>query len=231
MKQTPVTAIYLLAGSGFRFNSELPKQFIVMKGLPLFIHAAKRLASSPLINQIVFVCPKGQTKKAEEMVKEAALTGNFIFMEGGASREDSCLLALAKLAQDGYKEDKPVIICDADRPNLQERYIQENIDNANKMGASVTAIASSDSVAISKLPSLIDGYIPRQEVVLLQTPQAFRFSLIYKALSLAKEKGLSYTDEGSAVLSLLKIAPAIVNGDKSNIKITTREDEETFIRS
>src|SRR5574344_1863374 len=124
MDETQVAAIYLLAGSGFRFNSELPKQFIVMKGLPLFIHAAKVLASSSYIGQIVFVCPKGETKKAEEIVKQAHLAGNFSFIEGGLSREDSCLLALKKLAKEGYKDEEPVIICDADRPNLKENYIE-----------------------------------------------------------------------------------------------------------
>lgn len=230
MQDSLVASVFLIGGSGFRFDKSTPKQYLVMKGMPLFIHAATALEESKEVGEIVFVCQKGDTGKVADLVKEASLANKkHIFVEGGNSRQESCLLGLEELDKEGYPADNPVLVVDGDRPNLLPRYIEENINNARRMGASVTAIPSSDSVAITKIKGYLDGYIPREEVMLLQTPQCFRFGILLEAEKLAKEKHLLFTDEGSLVLSLKHVAPAIVLGSKRNLKITTKDDAEAYI--
>lgn len=223
-------AVLLLGGKGERFSSTTPKQFITMGQTPLFIYAAKALEASKKITKIVYVYPDGYLDLTKNLLAQYGLSKKpCLFVLGGDSRQESCFLGLSKLKKDGLSDDSLVIVLDGDRPNLTQKYIDDNLANALEFGASVTAIKSSDSVAISKVPALIDGYIPRNEVYLLQTPQAFRFSLLFEAEEEAKKTGKKYTDEGSLVLALRKVAPRIVEGDKANIKITVPEDLNFFL--
>ena len=128
----------------------------------------------------------------------------------------------------GADEKALVLLQDGDRPRLKESYIEDNFKNAEAFGASVTAIPVSDSVAISKWDGILDGYIPREEVYLLQTPQAFQLSLLHEAMEIAAKSQRIYTDEGSLVLQCKGVNPHIVKGDKNNIKITTKEDQASF---
>jgi 2-C-methyl-D-erythritol 4-phosphate cytidylyltransferase len=221
-------AILLMAGSGERFLNPTPKQFLRMGGHPLFSYAARALENSPDIDFIVYVVPKGYLEAAEKSLVEEKLMKEHGIIEGGASRSESAHEALKYLLKRGAKPSSIVLLQDGDRPNLTARLIHENIAAAAAFGASVTALPSSDSVAISKEPSLIDGYIPRQEVYLLQTPQAFRLSRLKEAFDKAKEKAKNYTDEGSLVLSVIGLAPRIVLGDKKNGKITEPSDAVLF---
>lgn len=223
-------AVLLLGGQGERFSTKAPKQFIDMGGKPLFLYAAKALEASPSIDLIVYVCPSGYLDLAKNLLVEKKLSSKeSFFIEGGKSRQESCLLALKFLKGKGFDGDSVVLVADGDRPNLLERYLEENTVNAKEHQASVTATPSSDSVAISKLPSLVDGYIPRDEVYLIATPQAFNFSLLFEAELEAEKDGKKYTDEGSLVLSIKKVAPRIVEGERNNIKITVPGDLALFL--
>jgi 2-C-methyl-D-erythritol 4-phosphate cytidylyltransferase len=221
-------AIVLLAGSGHRFASKMPKQYIDLDGQALFLYAAKALDASPLIEEIVLVYPSSYLEKTK------SLTANFHkplhFVEGGSSRQESCSNALDYLKSKSLDPSNYVMVVDGDRPHLLNRYIEESFNLVNKYKAVVTAILSTNSVAIVKEKGLIDGYIPREEVYLLQTPQTFVFSLLYEAMQKAKLEHKNYSDEGSLVLAKMGIAPAIVEGDSSNIKITTLEDAKIFIK-
>lgn len=221
-------AILLLGGLGTRFGSNKPKQFLPMGGQPLCLYGAKALEKSPMVDYIVYVVPKGYERNFALILDKAGHAKPSSIIIGGATRQESGHLAIRFLKDNGAKEDAVVLLQDGDRPRLEERYLEENFANALKDGASVTAIPASDSVAISKVPSLIDGYIPRNEVYLLQTPQAFRLALIFEAMEQAEQAHRTFSDDGSLVLAMKGIAPKIVLGDKTNIKITTKEDQELF---
>lgn len=223
-------AILLLGGMGSRFHSSKPKQFIPMGGKALCLYGADKLEDSPSVDAIVYVIPAGYERNFAILLSEAGHKKPSVTITGGNTREESGALAIRYLYEQGVKEDALVLLQDGDRPRLQERYLHENFENARLYGSSVTAIPCSDSVAISKLDGVIDGYIPRQEVWLLQTPQAFRFSLLYESFELLKKDDHPYTDDASLVLAKKGVEPHIVLGDKNNIKITTPEDQRIFER-
>jgi 2-C-methyl-D-erythritol 4-phosphate cytidylyltransferase len=224
----PQIAILLMAGMGERFGAPYPKQFVEMAGKPLFVYSAQALNDAPEIPFILYVIPKGYEKQAEDEIKKAGLAKKHALIEGGLTRGDSSHLGVKYLASHGANPEAIILIQDAARPNLTPRLIQENLEAARKSGASVTALESSDSVAIVKEPGLVDGYIPRDEVFLLQTPQAFRLSVLLDAFGNAKDDIRLYTDEGSLVLAKAGIQPAIVRGDKDNFKITEPDDKVRF---
>jgi 2-C-methyl-D-erythritol 4-phosphate cytidylyltransferase len=221
-------AILLLGGLGTRFGSSKPKQFLPMGGQPLCLYGAKALEGSPEVDYIVYVVPKGYERNFSLILEKAGHAKASSIIVGGPTRQESGHLAVSYLLERQASPDALVLLQDGDRPRLKERYIRENFAAALEQGASVTAIPSSDSVAISKVPSVIDGYIPRQEVYLLQTPQAFRLGLLAKAMEAAAKAKRDFSDDGSLVLALANVAPRIVLGDKANLKITTQEDQALF---
>jgi 2-C-methyl-D-erythritol 4-phosphate cytidylyltransferase len=233
MNETSLTssehiAVLLLGGLGTRFGSAKPKQFLPMGGQPLCLYGAKVLEASPSVDFIVYVVPEGYVKNFELILANAGHAKPSVIITGGATRQASGHLAVSYLLSHGAKKDATVLIQDGDRPRLEERYLKENFANAEKFGASVTAIPATDSVAICKEKGILDGYIPREEVYLLQTPQAFRISLLAEAMEQAESQNRSYTDDGSLVLALKGVNPHLVLGDKRNIKITTKKDQENF---
>lgn len=219
-----------MAGSGERFLSPTPKQFLLMGGHPLFGYAARVLNDSHDIDFLVYVVPTGYLETAEKRIKEEKLEKKHAIIEGGATRGASAYAAVKFLIGQGAKADAVVLLQDGDRPNLTAKLIRENIMVASRFKAAVTALPSYDSVAISKEPSLIDGYLPREEVYLLQTPQAFQLSLLNEAFLKAKAEKKVFTDEGSLVLALMGVAPHIVIGAKNNVKITEPEDAVALAR-
>jgi|LAHS01.1.fsa_nt_gb 2-C-methyl-D-erythritol 4-phosphate cytidylyltransferase len=221
-------AILLLGGLGTRFGSSKPKQFLPMGGQPLCLYGAKALENSPLVDYIVYVVPKGYERNFSLILEKAGHAKPSSIIVGGSSRQESGHIAVRYLLSHEVSPEALVLLQDGDRPRLKERYIEANFESAEKEGASVTAIPSSDSVAISKVPHLIDGYIPREEVYLLQTPQAFRIGLLSKAMEAALLAKRNFSDDGSLVLAMAGVAPAIVLGEKDNLKITTKEDQELF---
>lgn len=217
-----------MGGMGSRFHSTKPKQFIPMAGKALCLYGAEKLERSPSVDAIVYVIPAGYERNFALLLAEAGHQKPSISIVGGKTRQESGALAIRYLRQQGVAKDALVLLQDGDRPRLQERYLQENFLNAEKYGSSVTAIPCTDSVAISKIDGVIDGYIPRSEVWLLQTPQAFRFEFIDEAFQMSENDGHPYTDDASLVLAKKGIQPHLVLGDKNNIKITTPEDQRLF---
>jgi 2-C-methyl-D-erythritol 4-phosphate cytidylyltransferase len=220
-------ALLLMGGSGLRFGEKTPKQFLPMAGQPLFAYAAKALEKSPLVDFIVYVVPEGYTQKTEDLLAKFATKPNAVIM-GGASRQESCHLGLAYLAQRGASDESLVLVQDGDRPHLQERYIAENYALADRYGLAVTAHEATDSVAISKEPGTLDGYIPRQEVYLLATPQTAHLGVLLSALAKAQAEQRTFTDEGSLLLAYAHLVPHLVLSAGDNLKITTPEDRQLF---
>lgn len=221
-------AILLLAGKGERFSASSPKQFIKMGEKELFLYAASSLDVSKRISSIVYVVPPSYERETESILKREGLGKEHFVISGGNNRQESVYFALSFLAKQGINEDDIVLIQDGDRPNLRQSYIDETIEKAVSFGAAVTAIHVSDSIALGEDGSVL-SYYDRSKLYALQTPQAFRFSLIFEAENRARIKEKFYTDEGSLLLGEMGKSSQIVIGDKSNIKITEPFDEIIFL--
>lgn len=221
-------AVLLLGGLGVRFGSSKPKQFLPMAGKALCLYGAEALENSPSVDFIVYVIPDDYERNFSLLLSRAGHKKPSTVIIGGSSRQESGRLAVDFLHANGAKDDSTVLIQDGDRPRLKETYLRDNFLNAKTYGASVTAIPATDSVAISKVDGFLDGYIPRSEVWLLQTPQAFRLSLLYEAQRAAQGEAKEYSDDASLVLAKKGVEPRIVLGSADNLKITTPDDQRTF---
>jgi 2-C-methyl-D-erythritol 4-phosphate cytidylyltransferase len=84
-----ITAILACGGKGERFGGDLPKQFLPLAGLPIYLHSLFLFEKHPKIDKIVIVCPKDYVERVEEEVKEHTLTKVFSIVHGGGTRQES----------------------------------------------------------------------------------------------------------------------------------------------
>lgn len=220
-------AILLMAGEGRRFGFSLPKQYFFINGKPLFYYAAKTLNDSKLIDFIIYVVPNGYISKTEGMISDFKLEKKHTVIEGSSSREESSFNAIKFLSCKGVNENSIILIQDADRPFLDEKLIENNINGAKEAGAALTMVPSTDSLAYVS-NNEVEYYLPRNKVYLLQTPQTFKFNVIYNAFLNAALPLKEYTDEGSLVMEGKTTKPYVVLGNKKNLKITEEVDLKMF---
>jgi 2-C-methyl-D-erythritol 4-phosphate cytidylyltransferase/2-C-methyl-D-erythritol 2,4-cyclodiphosphate synthase len=203
-----VAAILVAAGSGSRFGSGTPKQFLRLLGKPLVRHAAERLGQyAPLLQ------PVGEAGRVG-----AALAGiaHLPVVAGGVTRQDSVRAGLEALA--AHQPDA-VLVHDAARPNFPAELIPSLIGQLAMFKGAIPAAPVSDT-----LKRVADGVIvetvPREGLFRAQTPQAFRFD----ALLAAHRAASGTTTDDAALLEAAGEAVAIVPGSEDNIKVTYPED-------
>jgi 2-C-methyl-D-erythritol 4-phosphate cytidylyltransferase/2-C-methyl-D-erythritol 2,4-cyclodiphosphate synthase len=216
-----VAAIIAAGGRGSRLGADRPKQFLEIGGRSILEMSVAALAASDRINEIVIALP-------EDRLDSVAKSFNGItskplhFVAGGERRQDSVANAFAKTSA----EAEVIVIHDAARPFVTEAIINRTIDAAEVHGAAIAAIAVRDTVKQVGHTSAdgsrrINATIPRDDVFLAQTPQAFRREVLERALT--EGAGVDATDEAGLV-ERLGLPVHVVDGHASNLKITTQED-------
>ena len=221
-------AIVLSGGLGTRFSPLQPKQLVEIGGKPLLCYAIDPLEKSQLIDKIVVVCPPEYGNAYHDIFKKSTYKKIFAVVDGGATRQESAFKALHFLRTNHVDDDDIVFVLDGDRPNIREACLDANLKAALKYGAAVTAIAEINSVFISHKGKTAGKYLSRESIFEAQTPQTFRFSIIYRAHEKAFEKHIVASDDASLV-RLLHKKVALVPGYKENIKITTKDDVALFL--
>lgn len=223
MEETKNIAVILMGGKGERFSSETPKQFIKVNNQELFLYCAKVFASTSLIDKYIFVVPEGYESHTLSVVLKE-IGNECIVIPGGNTREESAYEAIKYLKEHETNPESIILIHDGDRPLVARSSIENCILAAKETGACILATPSTDSAAISEDGMIASEYANRKTIYLVQTPQAFKFSIIDEAFEKAKDSLESYTDEGSLVLNTLGIQPKLVIGDNINIKVTFEHD-------
>jgi 2-C-methyl-D-erythritol 4-phosphate cytidylyltransferase len=155
----------------------------------------------------------------EALLAGETLTKPVRVVVGGDSRQQSVENALSALAPDVDL----VVVHDAVRPFVEPGVIERTIREAAESGAAIVGIIPVDTVKQVKR-NKVHGTIPRERLVLAQTPQVFGFDLITRAFAKAREDGFTGTDESSLVERLEQVEVSVVPGSDRNIKITKPSD-------
>ena len=213
-----VLAIIPAAGTGVRMGSGTPKQFLSLEGVPIFIHTLRKFARSPVIDSIdLGVRPEDMERVHQDLAREA-LTKPVAVLAGGASRQETVERALAAAPP----STEIVVVHDAVRPFVSLDLISRVVEAARRGGAAIPGVPSIDTVKQVELQMIL-GTIPRERIVLAQTPQAFRYPLLRDAFANARQEGFMGTDESSLVERLGVNVTALMGSDR-NIKITKPSD-------
>ena len=209
--------ILMAAGTGERMNSDIPKQFIEINGLPIIIHTYKVFQAIKGL-KIYIVLPNKGFDKWNKYISEY-IDKDTEIIKGGSQRNISVRNGVNAIISD----EGLVGIHDGVRPFLSIDFIRKLFDEAEKEG---NAIPFTNSVnSMRKIDGKKNFSVDRSQYVQIQTPQVFKTKLIKDSLNNIKED--NYTDEASLIEEIgLKIN--LVKGEIENIKITTNSDLNYF---
>ena len=217
-------AVVLSAGVGRRMNSDIPKQYLMLKDKPVLAHSLLSFEESE-VDDIVIVCGAGDEDFIKkEFVEKYSLNKVRAIVEGGAERFNSVYNGLRACKDADY-----VLIHDGARPYVSLDIIRRNMEEVVKYKAVVTAVKSTDTVKISDENGFVETTPDRNRVFAMQTPQTFDFKIAleaYTALIKSIEAGnkINITDDAQVVELFSDRKVKLVEGDYSNIKITTPRD-------
>jgi 2-C-methyl-D-erythritol 4-phosphate cytidylyltransferase len=215
-------AIILSAGSGSRFGSNIPKQFINLAGKNIIEYTIKAFEQNNLIDEICVVADEKFHSKIWDISKSNNFTKVQKIIAGGKERKDSSYEAI-KAYED--KEDINLIFHDGVRPFVSDTIITDTIKALERYNAIDVAIPTADTI-IKVKDNIINSIPNRAELQRGQTPQAFKLDTIKKAHILSnqdKTKPL-FTDDCGLVKQYLKDKVYVVAGEEQNIKITYPSD-------
>jgi 2-C-methyl-D-erythritol 4-phosphate cytidylyltransferase len=222
-----VTAILPAAGLGTRMGAETPKQFLSLDGVPVLLFTLRRLAACPAIWDFIIATRAEEVDSLTATVAKENLTRPVRVVRGGDSRQDSVANALTYVDP----ETELILVHDAVRPLVTVSQIERVIAEASACGAAILGIPAMDTVKEVKRASLpndvalITATIPRERVVLAQTPQVFRSSLLMQAFAQARQDGVTASDEAGLVERTGHDVHVVV-GSERNLKITRPGDME-----
>jgi 2-C-methyl-D-erythritol 4-phosphate cytidylyltransferase len=203
------------------------KQFSEIGGTPILIHTLRKFAASPEVAEIYVALRANEMTGFQTRLKaDKELSGKKIeLVEGGEHRQQSVAHAIDAVRAAG---DDIVLVHDAVRPFVTEEIIHDVIEAAQKYGAAIAGMPAMDTIKQVERTSegaVITATVPRERVVMAQTPQGFRYRVLKQAFDEATADGFLGTDEASLV-ERSGHEVAVVMGSPRNIKITTPADME-----
>lgn len=216
-----VSAIIPVAGQGKRFCSSIPKQYLEIDGQSIVaITIQKVLSISETLKGVVVVAETEMERTDSLLGKIKGFKEKFKIAVGGQERQDSVYNGLINLETDS----EIVIVHDGVRPLVSQDILIESIQVAQKTGACIAAVPVKDTLKRTQDYKIIET-VSRSGLWHAQTPQTFKYPILYQAHKKAKEDNFYATDE-AALVERLGHAVSVIKGDYRNIKITTVEDFE-----
>lgn len=213
-KGEKVGAIVLAAGRSERMGGE-DKLFVPLAGKPLLAWAVEAFENCPLVGKIVVVLNNDNLGQGKALAQKLGWKKVKGFCLGGARRQDSVRAGLERLGTCAW-----VIIHDGARPCIDQNLIAQGLALAQKEGAAVAAFPLHDTIKeVGQLGEIL-GTIPRERLWAAQTPQVFRYDIIWEAHQRVRETA---TDD-AALVETLGYPVKVYEGSRYNIKVTTPED-------
>lgn len=230
-RERTVGAVILAAGRSSRMGRGVNKVYREILGKPVLTYSIESFLESGIVDEVVLVFNEGE----ESLLDERAL-GSLDYdlsdlkvkcVPGGERRQDSSRAGVSA------SETNYVCIHDGARPNFSPDLIVRLLDATIEHGAAFPGIKPVDTIRAND-----QGYagrtIDRNSYVRVQTPQCFEKELLLDAIAEAVESNRYFTDDAGIVMELGGVKPRVVEGDRTNLKITTPEDTrliEVLMRS
>ena len=201
------------------------KQFLSLGGVPILIHSVRAFADQAGISTVTVAIRVSEREQVSAQLAHYGLAEKVRVVTGGETRQDSVAAALRSL---DAKPDDIVLVHDAVRPLIDAAIISRTVEAIAKHGAAIVGLPAIDTikqVARTADGAIITSTVPRERIVLAQTPQGARFASLLRAFDEAKADSFAGTDEAS-LLERAGISVAVVVGSAANLKITQPGDLE-----
>lgn len=226
-------AIVPAAGLGVRMaggrpaqGTAPPKQLLELNGVPILFWTLRKLAACPRLKRLIVAVRPGDRSAIEARLAGEGYAARVSMVAGGESRQESVANALREVPADTDL----VLVHDAVRPFVEPTLIERALDAGTETGAAILGLPAGDTVKQVEPSggghaSRITATLPRERIVLAQTPQVFRYHLLKQAMATAVSDGVRGSDE-AALVERLGHTVTVVMGSERNIKITTPADLE-----
>ncbi|MFN0106921.1 MAG: 2-C-methyl-D-erythritol 4-phosphate cytidylyltransferase [Bryobacteraceae bacterium] len=221
-----VAVILPAAGLGTRMAKSQPdsgthsrKQFLQLEGVPILLHTIRKFARCAAVTEIIVALRGDDIAWVQDLLDREKLAKPVRLVVGGDSRQQSVENALGYLDADTAL----VAVHDAVRPFVEIEAVDKVIQEAALCGAAILGIVPVDTVKRVHL-NRIETTIPRERLVMAQTPQVFSLAIIREAFAKVAADGFVGTDEASLVERLDNVNIHVVPGSDRNIKITKPTD-------
>jgi 2-C-methyl-D-erythritol 4-phosphate cytidylyltransferase len=221
-------ALIIAGGIGARMHQDIPKQFINVHDKPIIVYTLEAFQKHPNIDAIEVVCLEGWHDILRAYAKQFGITKLENIVNGGATGQDSIRNGLCDIAKRYNSDDDIVLIHDSIRPMVSADIISDNIRVCREFG-NATAVIPCTSVMLKTEDSIIsDDQIPRDNLKITQTPQAFYLNELLSVHAEAIKRDLLPSIASCALYIEMGKKVYLSAGSEKNIKITTSEDIEIF---
>lgn len=214
-------AVIVAGGKGKRMGSSIKKQYICLKGKEILAYTIEAFNRSNCIDEIIVVSAADEIEKVtEEIVNRYGFNKVKKVVAGGKERQDSVYNGLLAVSE----EIDYVMIHDGARPFIKEETLNVALEETIKKEATIVAVPVKDTIKIGNVESKMVESTPKRDLLwTVQTPQSFKKELLKAAYDYAIKEALEVTDD-SMIVEAYGHPVYIVEGDYTNIKITTPED-------
>ena len=211
-----VSAILLIAGNSTRFNGTVNKNLERIKNLPIFLYSLNVLTSNNYIDDVFLVAKPDELDLVSLEINSISFSKNISIIAGGASRQESVYNALQASDAD------LVVIHDGARPMIKNEYIDDSLAELSHYTGTTIAVKSKDTIKISDDNDVVMETTKRQNTWIIQTPQCFDRKVLLEAH--IKQNGNPDITDDCMMLEKEGYQIKLIEGDYTNIKVTTKED-------
>lgn len=221
-------ALIIAGGVGARMNQDIPKQFINVYDKPIIVYTLEAFQKHPNIDAIEVVCLDGWHEILKAYAKQFGISKLENIVSGGKNGQDSIRNGITDIAKRYNAEEDIVLIHDAIRPMIGMDVISDNIRVCREYGNAITVIPCTAAMLKTQDSLSTTEQVPRDNLKITQTPQAF----FIKDIVLAHKEALAcgITNSVASCTMYIELGKKLYMsiGSEKNIKLTNAEDIEIF---
>lgn len=217
MLNKKVTAIVLVAGNSNRYGKNRNKNFEIINGKTILSYSLNEFNKNENIDNIIIAVKQNEISTVKHIIEKEQFTKNVKIISGGKTRAESVYNCIKNINSD------IVIIHDGARPLIKQEYINKCIENIDKYKGVTIGVKSKDTIKIANENNMVISTTNRNNTWMIQTPQCFDRQTLLETHE--KYKNAVVTDD-CELLEKDNYKIKIIEGDYTNIKITTYDDFE-----
>ena len=210
-----VTGIILVAGNSTRFGKNRNKNFEIIRNKSILSYSLSAFDKNKYIDNIIVVIKENDREQVENIIKKEDLNKKIDIVLGGCSRQESVFNSLNNTNSD------IVIIHDGARPAIKQEYINKSIEEMENFKGVTIGVKSKDTIKITDDNGIVLNSTKRSNTWIIQTPQCFDRKVL---LDLHKKYMKDDVTDDCMLLEKDGYKVKLINGDYTNIKVTTYED-------
>lgn len=215
VKKESVTSIILAAGNSTRFGKNMNKNFEKVSGKHVLSYSIEAFNNNDYVDSIVIAAREFEIDKVSKIIENENLKKPYKILIGGSNRKESVYNCLKEIDSD------IVIIHDGARPMIKQKYINSCIENMENYQGVTIGVKSKDTIKIVNENGIVINTTKRENTWLVQTPQCFRKDIL---LNMHRKYSEEDVTDDCELLEKDGYKVKLIEGDYSNIKITTQED-------